>query len=66
MNYLLHHDVCPGYATNVLAARRICNAANAGLWACAETQRWLTDNFNVACSTLCDGSYSRLYGGTMT
>jgi Argonaute siRNA chaperone (ARC) complex subunit Arb1 len=56
MNYLLHHDVCPGYATDVLAARRICNAANAGLWACAETQRWLTGDFNVACSTLCDGS----------
>lgn len=66
MNYLLHHDVCPEYATDVLAARTICNIANAEIWACAEAQRWLPGDFNVACSTLFNGSYSRLYDGTMT
>jgi Argonaute siRNA chaperone (ARC) complex subunit Arb1 len=66
MNYLLHHDVCPEYAADVLAARNICKTANAEIWACAEAQRWLPGDFNIACSTLFDGSYSKLYDGTMT
>ena len=63
MNYLLHHDVCPEYATDVLAARNVCNTASAELWACAEAQRWLPGDFNIACSTLFDGSYSGMYDG---
>jgi hypothetical protein len=66
MNYLLHHDVCPEYAANVLAARKICNTANIEIWACAEAQRWLPGDFNIACSTLFDGGYSKLYDGTIT
>jgi hypothetical protein len=66
MNYLLHHDVCPEYAAEVLAARNLCQAANAEIWACAEAQRWLPGDFNIACSTLFDGSYSKLYDGTTT
>ena len=66
MNYLLHHDVCPEYADDVLAARNICKTANAEMWACAEAQRWLPGDFNIACSTLFDGSYGKLYDGTMT
>ncbi len=63
MNYLLHHDVCPEYATDVLAARNVCNTASAELWACAEAQRWLPGDFNIACSTLFDGSYDGMYDG---
>jgi hypothetical protein len=66
MNYLLHHDVCPEYAADVLAARKICNTANVEIWACAEAQRWLPGDFNIACSTLFDGSYSKLYDGRTT
>lgn len=66
MNYILHHDVCSEYATDVFAARNVCNIANAEMWACAEAQRWLPGDFNIACSTLFDGSYSRLYDGKMT
>lgn len=66
MNYLLHHDVCPEYAADILAARSVCNTANGELWECAEAQRWLPGDFNIACSTLFDGSYGKLYDGTMT
>jgi hypothetical protein len=66
MNYLLHHDVCPEYAADILAARSVCNTANGELWECAEAQRWLPGDFNIACSTLFDGSYGTLYDGTMT
>ena len=66
MNYLLHHDVCPEYAADVLAARNICNTANAEIWACAESQRRLPGDFNIACSTLFDGSYGKLYDGITT
>jgi Argonaute siRNA chaperone (ARC) complex subunit Arb1 len=66
MNYLLHHDVCPEYAADVLATRNLCQAANAEIWACAEAQRWLPGDFNIACSTLFGGSYSKLYDGTTT
>ena len=63
MNYLLHHDVCPEYATDILAARNVCNTASAELWACAEAQRWLPGDFNIACSTLFEGNYAKMYDG---
>lgn len=63
MNYLLHHDVCPEYAADILAARNLCKTATAELWACAEAQRWLPGDFNIACSTLFDGAYAHLYNG---
>ena len=66
LNYLLYHDVCPEYSNDILAARSICNRGNAEIWACAEAQRWLPGDFNIACSTLFDGSYGKLYDGTTT
>lgn len=66
LNYLLHHDVCPEYTSDILATRSLCNTANTELWACAEAQRWLPGDFNIACSTLFDGSYGQRYDGVTT
>ena len=63
MRYLLYHDVCPEYAAEVSLARDICGTATRELWACAEAQRWLPGDFNIACSTLFDGSYGKNYDG---
>ena len=63
LNYLLHHNVCPEYSSSILSAREIVKRADTELWSCAEAQRWLPGDFNIACSTLFDGYYSRHYDG---
>jgi hypothetical protein len=63
LNYLLHHNVCPEYKEDILAAREVCTVAYHELWACAEAQRWLPGDFNIACSTLFGGSYGKNYDG---
>ena len=63
MDYLLQHDVCPEYKTEVQDARDCCRAATSELWACAEAYRWLPGDFNIACSTLFGGVYSENYDG---
>ncbi len=63
MDYLLQHDVCPEYMTEVRDTRDLCRAATAELWACAESYRWLPGDFNIACSTLFGGVYSENYDG---
>ncbi|EXJ56292.1 uncharacterized protein A1O5_12559 [Cladophialophora psammophila CBS 110553] len=63
MDYLLQHDVCPEYKEDVLAARELCRKAGPELWDMAEATRRLPGEFNIACSTLFDGSYSRDYDG---
>ena len=63
MNYLIMHDVCPEYASDVLAARQICKTAPPELWSAAEAQRWLPGDFNIACSTLFNGAYAQNFDG---
>jgi Argonaute siRNA chaperone (ARC) complex subunit Arb1 len=63
MNYLLHHDVCPEYRQPILAARQACFKASHELWLIRQAQRWLPGDFNIACSTLFDGAYSKRYDG---
>ncbi|ERF68255.1 hypothetical protein EPUS_02711 [Endocarpon pusillum Z07020] len=63
MNYLLHHDVCPEYREPILAAKQCCVKATQELWSIVQAQRWLPGDFNIACSTLFDGAYSRRYDG---
>ena len=63
MDYLLQHDVCSEYKTEVQDARACCRSATAELWACAEAYRWLPGDFNIACSTLFGGVYSENYDG---
>ena len=63
MDYLLQHDVCPEYKTEVRQTRDLCRAAAPELWAGAEAYRWLPGDFNIACSTLFGGMYSENYDG---
>lgn len=63
MNYLLHHDVCPEYGEAILAARQCCTKATKELWSTCQARRWLPGDFNIACSTLFDGAYSKRYDG---
>lgn len=63
MDYLMHHDVCPEYKQDILEARNFCREASRELWSCSEAQRWLPGDFNIACSTLFEGSYSKNYDG---
>ncbi|KPI38453.1 Argonaute-binding protein 1 [Cyphellophora attinorum] len=63
MDYLLQHDVCQEYRTEVLETRNFCRQATDELCACAEAGRQLPGDFNIACSTLLEGSYSRNYDG---
>jgi len=63
MDYLLQHDVCPEFKDDLLASRAFCRKAAAEVWDMAEATRRLPGEFNIACSTLFDGSYSRTYDG---
>jgi len=61
-NFLLHHDVCPEYRVEILAARRVCDAAERELLPTHKALRRLPGKFNVAVSTLFGGSYASAYG----
>ena len=61
-NFLLHHDVCPEYRVEILAARRVCDAAERELLSTHKALRLLPGKFNVAVSTLFGGSYASAYG----
>ncbi|EXJ55205.1 hypothetical protein A1O7_08131 [Cladophialophora yegresii CBS 114405] len=63
LDYLLQHDVCPEYGDDILASRSFCRVAAAELWDTAEVLRRLPGDFNIACSTLFDGSYAHNYDG---
>ncbi|KAK5103448.1 hypothetical protein LTS08_002863 [Lithohypha guttulata] len=63
LDYLLQHDICPEYAKAILETRNFCREASFELWSCAEAQRWLPGDFNIACSTLLGGKYARDYDG---
>ncbi|KAF2483196.1 Argonaute complex, subunit Arb1 [Neohortaea acidophila] len=60
-NYLLLHDVCPEYGVQLVAARKVCDDAEAELPMLKEVDQGLPGGFNVACSTLFGGRYSNLY-----
>lgn len=63
MDYLLQHEVCPEYKQDILETRNFCREASLEIWSCTEAHRWLPGDFNIACSTLFGGSYSRHYDG---
>jgi hypothetical protein len=63
LDYLLQHDVCREYNDDILTSRAFCRGAAAELWDAAEALRHLPGDFNIACSTLFDGSYARNYDG---
>lgn len=51
-NYILHHNVCPEYRQDVLAAREVCNHADEELFAAHKVMLALPGDFNTACSNL--------------
>ena len=63
-NYLLHHNVCPEYKDQILAARDICVLAQAELPIVQALDAALPGPFSNACSFLFDGQYAQLYSDT--
>lgn len=63
MDYLMQHDVCPEFKQDILQTRNFCREASHELWSCSEALKWLPGDFNIACSTLFGGSYSKNYDG---
>ncbi|KIW21260.1 hypothetical protein PV08_01840 [Exophiala spinifera] len=61
LDYLLQHDVCPEYQTDVLTTRDFCRSATSELWHITEAIRRLPGDFNIACSTLSGGYYAENY-----
>jgi len=57
-NYILHHDVCPEYRNDILAARAICQVAVDELPKVVQVREMLPGSFNIAISTLTNGRYS--------
>lgn len=65
MDYLLQHDVCPEYKTQILLTRNFCREAHLELCSCADLGRQLPGDFNIACSTIFGGMYSTYDGSTV-
>ncbi|KAI0478594.1 Argonaute siRNA chaperone complex subunit Arb1-domain-containing protein [Xylariaceae sp. FL0804] len=56
LNYVLQHDVCPEYHSDIMAARRICDIAPTEMRHTHELYHLLPGDFNRAAGTLfCDG-----------
>ncbi|XXG98274.1 hypothetical protein Hte_004597 [Hypoxylon texense] len=52
LNYVLMHDVCPEYTTDIMAARNICDIGPPELRTVHELYRELPGNFNLAAGSL--------------
>lgn len=63
LNYLLHHDVCPEYNSQIYAARDSCDQADKELWLVVQASRLLPGKFNTACSEIFGGFLQGLYIG---
>ncbi|KAI9753916.1 MAG: hypothetical protein M4579_004937 [Chaenotheca gracillima] len=63
LNYILYHNVCPEYAEQVEAARKICDLAVEELSSIKELSQTMPGDFNVACSTIYGGYYQGMYSG---
>ncbi|KAI0132992.1 Argonaute complex, subunit Arb1, partial [Xylariales sp. AK1849] len=56
LNYVLLHDVCPEYKSQIMAAKAICEVAPAELRYARELSKELKESFNTAARFLfCDG-----------
>ena len=61
LNYLLHHNVCPEYHSQIHATRTICSLAEKELWQIVQAQALLPGDFNAACSEIFGGILQGLY-----
>lgn len=60
-NYLIYHKVCPEFADQINAAREVLEVVEKEYVMLAEVQKNFPGTFNIACSTLKDGYYSKIY-----
>ncbi|KAL8959248.1 MAG: hypothetical protein Q9193_003857 [Seirophora villosa] len=64
LNYLLHHEVCPEYQSQVVAARDVCDLADKELPMVMKAQSQLPGDFQTACSEIFGGSFRGIHGET--
>ncbi len=62
LNYLLHHDVCPEYKHQILAARAVCDLTDKELPMVMKAQSLLPGNFQTACSEIFGGTFQGVHG----
>jgi hypothetical protein len=60
-NYLLHHNVCPEYETQIQAARKICDLADVELFNVVVASERLPGPFNTAVSASHNGTVAGVY-----
>ena len=63
-NYLLHHDVCPEYQSDIEAARKICDIGATELLVIQRLGQLLPGQFNVAVSAFSGGYYQHELRGS--
>ncbi|KAL8867447.1 MAG: hypothetical protein Q9174_005661, partial [Haloplaca sp. 1 TL-2023] len=61
LNYLLHHDVCPEYKDQVVAARNACDLTDKELPMAMTAAAWFPGDFQTACSVIFGGSCQDVY-----
>ncbi|KAI4146462.1 MAG: hypothetical protein LQ341_002073 [Variospora aurantia] len=64
LNYLLHHDVCPEYRSQIVSARGVCDLADKELPMVMQAQSYLPGEFQTACSEIFGGSFRGIHGET--
>ncbi|KAK7554385.1 Argonaute siRNA chaperone complex subunit Arb1-domain-containing protein [Phyllosticta citricarpa] len=57
-NYLLHHNVCPEYLSDLYAARKVCDQACIEFPKITRAIQLLPGELNISCSLLCDGYHA--------
>lgn len=57
LSYVILHQVCPEYITDVMAAKRVCDLAEKQLWAIKQLSPMMPGEFNVAASTKYGGRW---------
>jgi hypothetical protein len=60
-NYLLHHNVCPEYETDIIAARKVCDLADVELFNVLVANERLPGPFNSAVSATHGGTLAGVY-----
>ncbi|KAL8817759.1 MAG: hypothetical protein Q9223_003468 [Gallowayella weberi] len=61
LNYLLHHDVCPEYKDQILAARAVSDLTDKELPMTMKAQAHFPGDFQTACSELFGGVFQGTY-----
>ncbi|KAL8769919.1 MAG: hypothetical protein Q9209_004166 [Squamulea sp. 1 TL-2023] len=61
LNYLLHHDVCPEFKSQVFAARAICDLTDEELPKTMKAQSYFPGDFQTACSEIFGGIFQGKY-----